>query len=546
MVDNTQQSKSASTLSETIGLVKDLSPSRLRKAGIPHTRLLELPKRLLLASTIINLLRIARGYLVGLAAARFSHNTAVEAVDRILNAPTGLADQDASTKNLERIDAVAKVGDFYGGQSRLLMIDLPFAFLFIAMIGMIGGVLVLIPFALIALFGLSTIRRARELRQVFERREEEEAKKFDFVEEVLSGITTVKGHAMEPPMLRRFERLAETAARLNLQSIRSAGEAQMVATMLGNVATIAMVTAGGMVAIYSEMSIGALAACTMLTGRAVQPILRAAGTWHELQKTRVAIKEASALFELPPVATAEPVRGVAEPPEIILEDVAHRPARGGHLWQGINLHIEPGETIGVAGRDGSGKSTLLRVIAGLAIPERGLIKIDGQSADLYRGASGSVMGCVTHQTAPFRGSILDNLTIFGHGATIEEARWAAQLVGVEDDIHRLPDGYDTRLGEGISEILAGGLIRRILITRAIAQKPALLILDEPEAFLDQVADEHLLDCLTSLRGTMTTVMVTNRPSYLALADRVYELSAAGLIDKRSQGREDAGAVRESA
>ena len=130
---------------------------------------------------------------------------------------------------------------------------------------------------------------------------------------------------------------------------------------------------------------------------------------------------------------------------------------------------------------------------------------------------------VDHQNATVRGSVLNNLTLFRDAERLEAARAAARVIGLEGDINRLPRGYDTRLGEAATETLPAGLLQRIAIARAIASRPRLLILDEANGSFDYASDLALGKGLLSLKGEITMVLITNRPSFAAIADRLFTL-----------------------
>jgi ATP-binding cassette subfamily C protein LapB len=131
---------------------------------------------------------------------------------------------------------------------------------------------------------------------------------------------------------------------------------------------------------------------------------------------------------------------------------------------------------------------------------------------------------VDHRNATVRGSVLNNLTLFRDTEQLEVARAAARAIGLEDDINRLPRGYDTSLGEAATETLPVGVLQRIAIARAIAGKPRLLILDEANSSFDHGSETALGRGLVSLKGSLTIVLITNRPSFCAIADRQFTLA----------------------
>lgn len=553
-----------------------LTPSALRRAGIPHTRLLAAPPSTYAASILVNLLgvilpvsilqvydrvipnqsvetlgvlvlvlvgvavaeavlRTLRLYIVGWNAARFAHNIGTEALGRLLAARPDQIWREPPSKTLDRFEAVGKIGNFFGGSARQVLVDLPFAALYLAVIAAIGGTLVLVPVTVIIVFGAITLAYSHRLRETIRQKDGQDVRSFDFVSEVLGGVATIRGQAMEAFMIRRFERLVRTSSGLINRTIRSSDQAQTVAGLLGNATMVAMVSVGAIFAAAGELTVGSLAACSMLAGRTVQPVLRVAGMWNEFQHTRLAVADATTLFALPRPEGLAAAAVQTAPPTIVLDGASYLYPGSEQGWRDVSIGIGAGEIVSFCGPGGVGKSTLLRLIAGLIVPQSGRVTIDGMPADMFRGRVVNSIGYVSPETAPLHGTIMENLTLFGMGGGPEEALTAARQVGIEEEIDRFPDGYETQLGGRAVERIPAGLVQRILIARALAQRPVVLILDEAQSFLDPAGNSALRECLLDLRGRVTVIQVTNQPDYVALSDRVFDLSA-GRIRERGSGR----------
>ncbi len=186
------------------------------------------------------------------------------------------------------------------------------------------------------------------------------------------------------------------------------------------------------------------------------------------------------------------------------------------------LEVARGEIIAITGRDNIGKSTIARLAAGQLVPETGEVSIDGVAASMAEAQTHGSVALIDHQNATIRGSVLNNLTLF-RTERIAAARAAACMLDLEGDINRLPRGYDTRVGEAATETLPVGFLQRVAIARAIASRPRLLILDEANGSFDYDSDQALGKALLSLKGEITMVVITNRPSFAAIADRLFTL-----------------------
>ena len=322
-------------------------------------------------------------------------------------------------------------------------------------------------------------------------------------------------------MLRRFERLQNSRAVTNYLTIMASTSAQSVSAILGNVTIIATVTVGAIFAVIGDLSIGTLAACTLLSGRIIQPVVRFAGLWSEFQKLELALQEASDLFRLEQRTTEFITDGREGPLTIQLRNVSFQDNDKPILGP-VNLTIDGFECFGVTGPDNEAKSLFLKAVTGIELPHSGDVIYNNINAEHYRNGNPGSIVMVGPKSNVFDGTILENFTLFGTGPTVDEVRWAAQMTGVDYDINCLPQGYDTPIGDGAMEKLPQGLVRRILLTRAIAMLPKILVLDEPQMFLDNSADKKLVQCLSALRHNMTIIISTMRPSYFPLADRLYK------------------------
>lgn len=534
---------------------------RLKAHGIPGTEILKMPFTIWASSIIINvlgiglpililqvydrvipnqslntllllalgfvvilgvefLLRLGRAYTLGWAATRFQMTVGQLAIKKLLTAPLEVVGKDRTQTQLDRLTSISRLADFFGGPNSLLIIDLPFVIILIATMGLIAGNLVLIPISVLLVFVGLTLRYGRELGEQFEAREAQDNRTYDFVAECLHGVITLKGFAMEPFMLRRFERLQNSRAVTNYRTIMASTSAQSVSAILGNVTIIATVTVGAIFAVIGDLSIGTLAACTLLSGRIIQPVVRFAGLWSEFQKLELALQEASDLFRLEQRTTEFITDGREGPPTIQLMNVCYQ-ENDEPILGPVNLTIDGFECFGITGPDNEAKSLFLKAVTGLEMPHSGDVIYNNINVEQYRNGNPGSIVMVGPKSSVFDGTILENFTLFGTGPTVDEVRWAAQMTGVDYDINCLPQGYDTPIGDGAMEKLPQGLIRRILLTRAIAMLPKILVLDEPQMFLDNSADKKLVQCLSALRHNMTIIISTMRPSYFPLADRLY-------------------------
>jgi ATP-binding cassette subfamily C protein LapB len=475
---------------------------------------------LTIAIAIDFILKIARSALLSWHATQFIERVEDEGVARFLRSPNGAFERDAAAVNVSRYTAAAALAEYHSGQARLIAIDLPFVAIALIVLTIVGGAMVLIPAVLFCFFAALAIGRARKFRQMLDSRTAQDNRKYDFIAEVLAGIHTVKGMAMEPQMQRRFERLQQAVAETTMASILTGQANQTSAMLYGSVSQLIVVAIGGTQVINDHLTMGALACCTMLSGQILQPLLRAIALWTEKESVDHRRAEIQLLLDIPSV---EPPR--ASPSNITgdiqFENVNFRYGAAADLaLEAVDLSIKAGTIIGIKGKDGSGRTTLLKLIQGEIEPASGRVSIGGVSTTGPNFLA--VRRCIAYVGAApviFSGTIMENLTLFSPEKR-EFARKMSQLLGLEATINLLPDGYETVLGRGIGDDLPMSIAQQVNIARALTTRPRVLALDEANMVLDAVAEPALLRALKTLRGHLTVIVVSHRPSLLALCDRV--------------------------
>lgn len=482
-------------------------------------------------------LRIARSYIGGWQAARFEHMTGCAAVNRILATDVCSFEKDAPGVHLDRLNAVDTLRDYHAGQARLLIADLPFIALFLGLMWLIAGDLVLVPIGLLLLLFAAALVVGFLLRQALKERAELDDRRYNFIIEVLTGMATVKGLAMEGLLQRRYERLQENGAASTYRTTFLSNLAQGIGSFFSSLAMVCVAAAGATYVIAGELSIGALAACTLLAGRAIQPPLRALGLWTQLQNVQVARERLNTLFSLP-MEDEQARREMTQIDGAVeLKNVSFRYGEDAPLLlDGVDLKIGAGEIIGISGGTGNGKSTLLMLMLKAVAPNSGQVLIDGLDiANCDVTSLRTQIAYLPQSAVLFQGTILDNLTLFRGRDALQRGLQAAELLGLDKLIHGLPAGYDTRVGDGANNELPTGTKQAIAMARALAGSPRIILFDEANSALDSKSDARLKEALLTLKGGPTMVLVSHRPSLLALASRVYDL-VDGKLELRPEPR----------
>ena len=259
----------ASIVINLLGLALPLAILQVYDRVIPHaatSTLLFLILGVCLALVLEGVLRITRSQVIAWGAMKEAWKTNVDAASRVALAPARLVDREPPARWMQRFQAVGTTADFQLSPLLLVLVDLPFMLIFLALLFAISGLLATIPLLLFLLFGIGAIGRGRELRAATVDRAIAEAKIRDFLVEALNGIVTVKAVAMEQQVLRRFERLAEQASGSTYNLVRLSDDAQSFGSLVSTLTQMTTATVGAVLAINGEISIGALACCTMLSG----------------------------------------------------------------------------------------------------------------------------------------------------------------------------------------------------------------------------------------------------------------------------------------
>lgn len=478
----------------------------------------------LIAILLESLLRLARSYVTGWIGARFEHMSGVAALERLLSGRIEEIEKQGAGAQLERLNALSQIRDFYSGQAMLTLLDLPFVLIYLSLILLLAGWVVLIPIAMSAIFFMMALRLGERLRAAIKERMTSDDRRLDFVMEVLRGIHTVKSMAMEALMLRRYELLQAANAQNTYNAAYLNAEAMRLSQVFSQLTTVAIVAYGCNLVVDNQLTIGGLAACTMLAGRSLQPLSRLVGVWNRFQTIRIARDKVAGLLNL----KREGGIGLPDWPEIkgriTLDKASISYGEGApDVIHNVSVDIQPGECICVQGSNGSGKSTLATLMLGMIAPKEGRVLIDGQDIRQFDGQS------LKHQVAylpqrgeVFNGTILENLTMFDPEMT-DQALEVASLVGLDEVVSAMRLGYDTPIGEGVSESLPAGVVQRIAIARALARGPKIVLFDEANSSVDSVGDRYIRATIESLKGHCTLVLITHRPTYVKLADRVFEL-----------------------
>jgi ABC-type multidrug transport system fused ATPase/permease subunit len=297
------------------------------------------------------------------------------------------------------------------------------------------------------------------------------------------------------------------------------------------IARIITLAVGAFWIIKGQWTIGSLLAFQAYLAYVFGPAQFLASSNLQFQNALAALERVSALFDIVPEDNEETGRKVDK----LEGDIEFKNVSFGYngyepLLKGISLHIRPGERVALVGPSGIGKTTLISLILQFYRTTVGEIYFDGQPASDFHSVSlRRRIGYVSQSPRILTGTVLYNLRYGNPNTGKELIVQAAKIAGIHGDIEKLPDGYETVIGErGIN--LSEGQKQRLSIARALVKDPDILILDEPTAALDSTTEKAIFDALPYLVNGKTVFVASHRLSTIKHADRILILNENGIVD----------------
>jgi len=422
--------------------------------------------------------------------------------------------------------------EFFSSTTLMALVDLPFIFIFIAVIGYLGGWLALAPLIAVPLVILVGMSLQRSFQQVVGDAYREGNQKNALLYEVVNGLESIKTSMAEGQVQKRWEEVvglnAKSTGRVKALANFSMTFSQVAAQLVG----LVIIVGGVYLIANGSLTLGGLIACNILVGRAMAPLGAVAAMLTRLQQSRNALKALEQLMELPNERPfgQEFIRAKDLAASLELEKVNFQ-YPGGQIQalQAVTLRIQAGERVGIIGRTGSGKSTIGRLCLGLYQPQEGSVRLGGiDLRQLHVADLRHRIGYVSQDLQLFYGSIRDNITFGAPYADGQAILRAANLAGVTDFVRGHPAGFDWQVGERGAN-LSGGQRQTVAIARALLLDPDILIFDEPTSAMDNAAEALFRQRLEAVLEGKTLLLFTHRTSMLQLVDRVIVMDGGKVV-----------------
>jgi HlyB family type I secretion system ABC transporter len=467
-------------------------------------------------------LRVGRGWLSARTGARLDALMSAEALHHLMQLPYRHFERTPSGIIAERLRQLDVLRNFLTGQMPVLAIDIAFVALFLAATFAISATLGSVAALAIPVLVCVSLATHRAQRKLAEDNFQALAAKSSTLAETVANAATIKALGLEAEIEKRWQARVEQSAWTSFRANNLANIAASASGSLQFLASLVIVVIGVREVVDGHLTVGALIAANMLAVRALQPMRQLVVAWHQLQAVGAAFKR---IDELMSEATESPPGELAPMPalagDIVFDRVTYRADdHATAILHDAHFNIAAGEILGIVGPSGSGKTTIANLVQGLFKPSSGRVLVDGTDiAHISPAQLRAQIGGVPQDVQLFTGSVRENIAMGVVDKDPGRVVAVAKFVGAHDFIQRLPQGYNTVLGER-GQGLSSGQRQLLCIARALIRNPRILVLDEATSALDPATEEQLLRQLKANTRGRTVIMITHRLAPLAIADRV--------------------------
>jgi subfamily B ATP-binding cassette protein MsbA len=496
--------------------------------------LLVLPLALFAVSVLKSAFSYGQNYLMNFVGNQVITDIRQELFGKMIRLPVKYHDANTSGRLVSRVvNDVTLMANAIAGMLKDVFQQ---GLTFLAMLGVIfyqnwrlGSLsVIVIPLAV-----MTMMRMGKRLRALATSGQERMGDMASTLQETLAGIRMVKAYGREEAEAERFKESNKAFLTTTMKAIQVSSLGSSHMEVIGVVGVAAIIWYGGSLVIHGDMTPGAFFSFLTAMFMAYAPIRRLSGSNNTIQQALAAAERVFGVIDLETEQQTEGGRAVMPP---IRQSVTYQDVT--FLYEGqaipaltdIDLVIQAGEMVAIVGSSGSGKTTLANLLPRFYDPTAGRVLIDGVDIQSFTLASlRAQIGIVSQDVVLFDDTVLNNIAFGKPHATEAEVVQAAKLAYAHEFVERLPQGYQTMVGEkGVK--LSGGERQRLAIARAILRDPPLLILDEATSALDTESERVVQLALSNLMEHRTTLVIAHRLSTIQRADRIVVLDRGAIVE----------------
>lgn len=432
-----------------------------------------------------------------------------------------------------QLQSYSTIRTFIITTATFIIIDLPFSFIFIAIVFMLGGdIMGMIPIIFLIASILIGFMYKNKIEMASKDAVNNSYRKMGLMVETIENIENIKMTNAGNGIANKWNKITEEGVDQDIKIKHYSDIANYYAVFFQQICYILLVCVGSYIVTEGgELTMGGLLAITILSGRILQPISQLPNNFMQYGKAKIAINDLEKIYTLEQDNNEieQPLTPYIEEANIKIDEIEFQYTKE-NIIKFNNIEIKEGEKVAIIGPIGSGKTTLLKMIGGLYKPTKGKIYINNIDIQLIkREYLNEQINYLQQTTKLFIGTLRDNLSFGMIGINDEKIIEACKKTGLINLINSLPKGLDTIIPEG-GELFSGGQKQLIGITRTIIQNKKILLLDEPTASVDEMTERNIINLLKKeIKEKETLIVVTHKPIILNLVNRIIVLNEKGIL-----------------
>ena len=455
-------------------------------------------------------------------------------IDRLLRLPLPFFDKRPVGELSQRLGEMNSIRNFLTGTAITSLMDIVFSIIYLVVMVLYSPLLTAVALSTFPLYVTLVFVVAPLYKNLIRKQAVAQAKTQSHVIEVLSAIQTVKAQNVETMSRWKWQDRYQGVVEQGFKAVTVGTVSGQIGSFLNTLSSLLILWVGMIQVIEGNITLGQLIAFRIISGYVTGPLLRLSNLYQSFQKVSLSFERLGDIINQQPESQSDDDQ-IALPPiegEVRYESLSFRFNRTGPLiLDSVDLHIQPGEFVGIAGLSGSGKSTLMKLLGRLYEPLDGRIVVDGYDiSKIDLSSLRQQIGIVPQESLLFEGSVRDNLALGRPEAENEDIISAAKIACAHDFIMDLPDGYNTMISEKGSN-LSGGQRQRLSIARTLLAEPCMLVMDEATSALDYQTEAQVCANLREALKGRTVFFITHRLGTIRHADKIILMHQGRLVEQ---------------